>query len=188
MKKITGYEEAQAITGEFETLEAGGYICRITNAKEDTSSTGKAMLVIAFDIEEGPRAGYYRRRYEADTRTDKKWQGTYRQMLEGEKAASFLKGLMTSIEASNPGFKWNWDETKLKGLKFGGIFGEEEYNWNGETKTSVKIKWIRSVDKVRNGDFKVPEPKRIAPTSSNPYAGTPFDDMTQVDANGDIPF
>lgn len=188
MKKLNGYEEVQAITGEFETLEAGGYICKIINAREDVSSTGKNMLVIAFDIEEGERAGYYKRKFEADTRTDKKWQGIYRQLLDGEKAAGFLKGVMTSLEASNPNFKWNWDETKLKGLKFGGIFGEEEYEYNGEIKTSVKIKWIRSVDKIRNGDFKVPEPKKL-PTNSNPYVGTPFDTgMIPVADNGDIPF
>ena len=29
MKKIDGYDEAEALTGEYEVLEAGGYICKI---------------------------------------------------------------------------------------------------------------------------------------------------------------
>ena len=33
MEKLQGYEEAQAITGEYERLEAGGYICKIVSAK-----------------------------------------------------------------------------------------------------------------------------------------------------------
>ncbi|WP_040209836.1 DUF669 domain-containing protein [Clostridium polynesiense] len=187
MKPLEGYDTAPVVTGEFEVLAPGGYICKIINAKEDVSTTGKKMLVLAFDIEEGEHKGYYKRRFDDDTRADKKWQGTYRQMLEGDKAAGYFKGLITTLEASNQGFKWNWDERKLKGLKFGGVFGEEEYEYNGEIKKTTKIKWVRSVEKVKNGEFKVPDIKKL-PTNNNPYSGTPFDDMTLVSGDGDIPF
>ena len=50
MEKVQGYDEAQAITGEYEVLEAGGYICKIVNAKEDKSKSGKRMLVLAIEI------------------------------------------------------------------------------------------------------------------------------------------
>lgn len=162
MEKVNGYEEAQALTGEFETLEAGGYICKIINAEEEKSSTGKRMLVITFDIADGEHKDFYKRKFESDTRLDKKWQGIYRQMLDGEKAAGYLKGLMTSLEASNPSFKWNWDESKLKGLLFGGLFGREEYqNSLGEYKFATKLRFIRSVEKIKNNDFKVPGDKLI---------------------------
>lgn len=29
MKKYDGYEQAEAFTGEYEKLEAGGYVCKI---------------------------------------------------------------------------------------------------------------------------------------------------------------
>ena len=124
MEKIQGYDEAQAITGEYERLEAGGYICRIINAKEEKSKSGKRMLVIALDIAEGEKKDYFKKRFDEDNRAEKKWPAgaIYRQMLEGEKAAGFLKGLMTSLEASNEGFKWDWNEKKLRDLKCGAIF------------------------------------------------------------------
>lgn len=185
MEKINGYEEAQAITGEYEVLEPGGYICKIIGAKEEMSSTNKKMLTIAFDIIEGEKAGYYQRKFDENTSIDKKWNGTYRQMLEGEKAAGYLKGLMTALEVSNDGFKWNWDEKKLKDLKFGGIFGREEYEKiDGTRAFSTKLKWIRSVEKIKNGDFKIPEDK-LLPKKEDDMFDTSF---TAAADNDDLPF
>lgn len=164
MKKIEGYDEAQALTGEYELLEAGGYICKIISAKVEKSKTNKEMLVIAFDIAEGEHKDYFKRRYEGNTSFDRKWptNGVYRQMLEGENAIGYLKGLMTSLEASNQNFKWNWDESKLKGLKFGGLFGREQYEANdGTLKFATKLQFIRSVEKIKNNDFKIPEDKLL---------------------------
>lgn len=183
MEKLIGYDEAQAITGEYEKLEAGGYICKIINAKEETSkSSGKKMLVLAIDIVEGEHKDFYKKRYDedmkiADATNPAKWKGVYYQMLEGEKAAGFLKGLMTSLETSNSGFKWNWDEKKLIGLKFGGIFGEEEYEkMDGSIGISTKIKFIRTVEAIKNGKFKIPEIKKL------PAKGDSFENFAK--ANG----
>lgn len=164
MKKIAGYDEAEALTGEFEVLETGGYICKIISAKVEKSKTNKEMLVIAFDIAEGDHKDYFKKRFDNNTSLDKKWptNGIYRQMLEGEKAVGYLKGLMTSLEASNSNFKWDWDESKLKGLSFGGIFGREQYEaFDGTLKLTTKLQFIRSVEKIKNGDFKIPDDKLL---------------------------
>ena len=73
MEKIQGYDEAQAITGEYEKLEAGGYICKIISAKEEKSKSGNRMLVMALDIVEGDRKDYFRNRFNENTSPDKKW-------------------------------------------------------------------------------------------------------------------
>lgn len=188
MEKVQGYDEAQAITGEYERLEAGGYICKIKNAKEEKSKTGKRMLVIALDILEGDKKDFFKKRFDEDTRAEKKWPagGVYRQMLEGEKAAGYLKGLMTSLESSNEGFKWNWDEKKLKDLKCGAIFGEEEYErLDGSIGISTKIKFIRTVQAIQEGNFKVPELKKL------PQKGEAFEDFVNSVASeddDDLPF
>ena len=39
------YEETEGITGDYETLETGGYICRIVGAKAETSQAGNEMLM-----------------------------------------------------------------------------------------------------------------------------------------------
>ena len=186
MEKIQGYDEAQAITGEYERLEAGGYICKIISAKEEKSKSGKRMLVIALDIVEGDKKDYFKKRFDEDNRAEKKWPAgaIYRQMLEGEKAAGFLKGLMTSLEASNEGFKWDWNEKKLRDLKCGAIFGEEEYEkMDGSIGTSTKIKFIRTVKAIQEGNFKVPELKKL------PQKGESFEDfINSVNDDDDLPF
>lgn len=187
MEKIQGYDEAQAITGEYERLEAGGYICKIVSAKEEKSKSGKKMLVIALDILEGDKKDFFRNRFNENTNPDKEWPAgaIYRQMLEGEKAAGFLKGIMTSLEASNEGFKWDWDEKKLANLKCGAIFGEEEYEkLDGSVGTSTKVKFIRTVKAIQDGNFKVPELKKL------PQKGEAFEDFVNsvTSDDNDLPF
>lgn len=185
MEKVQGYDEAQAITGEYEKLNAGGYICKIISAKEEKSKSGKRMLVLALDIVEGDKKDFFRNRFNDNSNPDKKWPAgaIYRQMLEGEKAAGFLKGLMTSLEASNDGFKWDWDEKKLADLKCGAIFGEEEYEkMDGSVGTTTKVKFIRTIKAIQDGNFKVPELKKL------PEKGEAFDDFTIVSSDDDLPF
>lgn len=190
MEKIEGYDEATALTGEYEVLEPGGYICKVISAKEETSQNGNKMLVVAFDIENGDHKGIYNRRYDEarksnnDPNTKIKWpnNGIHRIMLNNEKAAGFLKGFITSIEASNPKFKWDWDEKKLKDKLFGGIFGEEEYQKNdGTIGSSTKLRWIRSIDAIADGKYKIPEPKRLNVQNNNPFNEVNNDD-------DDLPF
>ena len=187
MEKLEGYDNAVAITGEYERLEAGGYVCKIISAKEEKSKSGKRMLVLALDIVEGDKKDFFRNRFMENSSPEKKWPAgaIYRQMLKGDKAAGFLKGLMTSLEASNEGFKWNWDEKKLANLKCGGIFGEEEYEkMDGSVGTTTKIKFIRTVKAIQDGNFKVPEIKKL------PQKGEAFEDfINSVDNdNDDLPF
>ena len=184
MEKMKGYEEAQALTGEYEKLEPGGYICKIINAKEEVSKSGKKMLVIALDIAEGEKKDFYKKRFDEDTRADKKWASgaIFRQMLEGEKAVGYLKGLMTSLEASNTGFKWNWDEKKLKNLKCGAIFAEEEYEkTDGSIGVTTKIKFIRTTKAIEEGRYRVPELKKLE-------RGEAFDNNGVIADNDDLPF
>lgn len=171
MEKIEGYETAQALTGEYERLKPGGYICKIIAAKEEKSKSGNRMLTLALDIDEGEHKGFFMKRFEelksekTNPNQEVKYPSAaiYHQMLEGnDRAIGFLKGLMTSLEASNPNFKWNWDEKKLVGLKCGAIFGEEEYEkMDGSIGVSCKVKFIRTIKCIQENNFKVPELKKL---------------------------
>lgn len=67
MKRIDNWEQVEAFNGDKETLEPGGYICEIMEAKETTyyNNNGEAFqrLQVSFDIVEGPRAGHFARDY-----------------------------------------------------------------------------------------------------------------------------
>lgn len=156
------YEQAEPFTGEYERLEAGGYICRILKVTQEEKHYGH-LLRIAFDVVEGENGGFYKRQFDRkkETNPDAKWPGMYYQTIS-EKHISYFKGFIESIEKSNAGYKWDWSPGTLKGKLFGGVFGEEEYQGNdGSVKTSVKCMWIRSVDDVKKGNFTIPEKKKL---------------------------
>ena len=170
MRKPEGYDEAQAITGEGQALPAGLYVCKIIMAIE-TKRNGKSTLEIAYDVAEGEYKDFYQKRYNANTSTDKKWPAIYRQITEG-KSVGFFKGLITSIEESNPGYKWNWDENTLKGKKFGAVMGREQFlTQDGQKKFATKIFWIRSVEGLKNAT--IPDDKLLQDNT----AGYPEPDM-----------
>ena len=157
MNKPQGYDEAQSYTGDFEALELGGHVCKVTGVKlEYTPNTNKEVLVLAFDIAEGEQAGYYQRRYDEDVKNNKqaKWKGIYRQFTQGN-STPYFKGMIENIEKSHEGFnfvKAGFDEKSLVGKLFGGVFGREQYkNQEGELKWATKCMSIRTVEKVREG-------------------------------------
>lgn len=172
MRKVDGYEQAQARTGEFETLIPGGYVCKILSVKAEDKDYG-TLLRIAFDIVEGEHKDFYKKQFDRkkEGNPDTKWPGMYYQTAKNGEESGYFKGFITAIENSNSGYKWDWDEQKLKGKLFGGIFAEEEYEIRqgkhaGEIGTSVKCRNIRSADKIRSGDYKVPD-KKLLPASHN---------------------
>jgi len=177
MKKYDGYDQAEAFTGEYEKLEPGGYVCKILQVKAEDRDYG-TLLRIAFDIVEGEYEGYYRRQFERKKQSDSeaKWPGMYYQTVRQDDLRYF-KGFMTSIEASNPGFKWDWDEKKLSGKLFGGVFGEEEFEGqDGEIHTTVKCRFVRSVDAIRSGKFKIPEIKKLEKKDNSTWIPAENDD------------
>lgn len=183
MRKYDGYEKAEAFTGEYETIEPGGYICKILQVKAEDKDYG-TLLRIAFDIAEGERKGYYKRLYERrnESNPDAKWPGMYYQTVK-EDDLKYFKGFITAIESSNPGFKWNWNEKELEGKLFGGVFGQEEYlNNKKEVKVSTKCVWVRSIEQIRNG-IEPPEIKRLKNKPS-----TVVDDNFYNMDDDDLPF
>ena len=141
MEKPAGYDEAQSF-GEFETLPAGGYKCLIKKVVCEKSQNGKEFLKIGFDIAEGQYKDFYQRKFENDTREDKKWSGIWVLFTEGYNPGTTnpkFKGLITSVEASNPNFKFNFDEQTLVNKKVGIVFREEDFEgFDGQVHTSVK--------------------------------------------------
>ena len=170
ISKPQGYDAAQAIEGNGgPRLEPGGYVCRILRVQEQMSkSSGKPMIVFEFDINEGTHRGFYTQKYKQASKTNPtaKWGGVLRQSVSSEYGVSRLKGMITAIENSNGGFKFNWDDPQneklLAGKLVGVVFGEEEYMYDQEVKTAVKPFWMCSVDKIREG-VEIPKKKALKP-------------------------
>ena len=171
MKPFADYETIQA-AGEFEKLPKGAYEVRIEQAKV-TTYTGKdgtpfEKLEIAFDIDKGEYAGYYRRKLEAQRQEDKKWKGVLRILVpkdDGSEDDNWkkrkFKAITQAIEDSNPGYHWDWNESGLKGKIVGCIFQWKEWAYNGKSGWFANPCNFIDVAKVRSGEFKLPDDKPL---------------------------
>ena len=138
---------------DFRWLPIGAYECVIKDAIiNHNEQSGKDTFKVSVDIASGEYKDYFQKMYEADTRIDRKWNNNAVRYLAftGDNVAYF-KGFLTVIENSNIGYKWDWDETKLKGKKVCGVFQYEEYEKQDGTKgVKVRLSKFRSLDKMKD--------------------------------------
>lgn len=165
MKKLNGYESAQAYS-DTERLPVGGYVLKILDVVEqDNSDKGwNNQLIISFDIAEGEHKDFFAANYKAQIGEDKKWKGTYRLRVpkdDGSEQDNWtmrrFKTVMGAFEDSNSGYQWNWDEQTLKGKLIGALFNRKEYEFNGRHGFFTNCHSLVTVEKIRSGKFEIPE-------------------------------
>lgn len=166
LKKPNNYDEVE-LNSEFTPIELGGHKGVIKGVEEYTSEySGNTSLKVSVDTtKDDKQPEYFTELYRNDERDDKKWSTSaikYVSLKEDENCVRMLKGFITAVENSNPGFTYDWnkDIDQLKGKLVGLVFGLEEYEDNeGKTKTARKLNQFRSIDKVDNA--KIPRVKLL---------------------------
>lgn len=161
--------------GEYKSLPAGAYVCKIIGAEEVSTKEGKPMLRIALDIVEGEFSDYFRKQFDADARANKRWGCVVNQPVygrNGETSRGF-KTLITSVERSN-NMQAQWGDgfiPWLKGKKVGALFRREEYlNANNERKWATTCFSYRSIGDIANCEIPEDKPLSSAP-ASNGFGG-----------------
>lgn len=155
MKKIENWDNIEAKgMDDFKALPIGAYECKIVNAVENyNEQSGKTTLKVMVDIaDNGEFDSYFQKRYDSNTAVDRKWDNNATKYLtfEGENVA-FFKGFITCVENSNPGYKWDWEEQKLRDKKIAGVFQYEEYEKQDGTRgIKVRLTKFRSLDKLKD--------------------------------------
>lgn len=180
--------------GEMRILPAGGYVCKILKAEETTSKTGKAMLKIAFDIDEGEFKWYFRNLFDgwkdgADDPKSVKWPfGGTKWILflnsEGKTNRDF-KSFCTALEDSGA-VVWNNNMLNTAGLRdahIGIIFRREEHEYNNARSWRTVPIGFRSVSTIEEGNYTVPEDKPLPPQDNS---WTEVDSFEALDE--DLPF
>lgn len=203
IKKPTGWENVQDYTDR-KTLPLDAYVCRIKKAVVQQNTYGDQLCVL-FDISEGDFARFYDEDFKNNQNEDKKWNGILRLFLpvndgsdKDEWTKRTLKGFITAVERSNPGYVWNWDESTLAGRTVGILMRNEEWSYNGKTGWKVRPFRAISADSVRKGEFTLPKDKPLNPLTGAPtYVSTnqPVNDAPQYGFNDfkpmpddDVPF
>ena len=164
MKPIQGWDLISE-AGEFKRLPAGIYGVKITNIVDVPE---KEYWEIYCDITKGEFANYFKMMVDNGLRDTSKTIRSYKQT-----ALSFFKGFITAVEKSNPGYQWDWDESKLIGKNVIAVFGEEEYkDSEGNVKVRTRIQEFRSLEAYQKGEIKVPELKKL-PVEEQPEPVVP---------------
>ena len=187
MKPFKAYEAAQVMTGPRPKLPIGGYVMRIMNAEEQPYSAGR-VLILSVDVAEGEHKNFYAEDYKAQIEP-KKWKGTVRLNCAKDDnseqdgyTANVFKTNMDAIENSNSGYKWDWDETKLKGKFVGVLVRNKEYDYKGFQGFFPECFKLIPAEDVRAGKFAMPKDKLLSDNNSS--AGT----FAAVEDNDDLPF
>ena len=170
MKQYEGFK-SEASGKKYPMLPAGTYVAGIKNVKLDGQEPDQ-QLVLRLDIIEGEYAGYYTKRYENDSQNagvqqqfQAKYKGDLRIQVPNpdntnrshpEWDIRTFNNAIWCIEQSNPGYKWDWDEKKLKGKTVGINVREGSYNGNPYT----QIGRLEVADDVRNGIVETMKPKK----------------------------
>ena len=201
INKFNGYEETQAANsmgGEFQKLPAGGYEAEVKNVRIGQNSDGSQRLEILVDITEGEFKGYFKQQFDNSNFEDKKYKGIVRYSIPQDNGTEkdnykkrFFKGMIKSFEESNSGYKWNWNEQSLKGLKIGIYVREKEWVFNGNHGFSPEIFSVGDIHVIQRGEFEIPKPKYLngrapsEPVSASTSA--PAADFSAAE-NDDYPF
>ena len=153
MKKIDNWNEIEAKgMDDFKALPIGAYECKIINAVDNHhEQSGKTTLKVMVDIASGEYKDYFKKRYDSNTAIDRRWDNNATKYLafEGENT-SFFKGFITTVENSNVGYKWNWEESTLRDKKIVGVFQYEEYEKQDGTRgIKVRLTKFRSLEKLK---------------------------------------
>ena len=180
MKQFDGFK-SEASGKKFPMLPAGTYVAAIKNVKIDGNEPDQ-QLVLRLDIIEGEWAGYYTKRYENDSHSagfNQNYQASYKGDLRiqipnpangkrqhPEWDIRTFNNAIWCIEQSNNGYKWDWNETGLKGKTVGINVREGTYNGNPYT----QIGRLEVADNVRKRIVQTMKAK--APTGSSQVVTT----------------
>lgn len=149
----------ETVQDEVRRPVPGGYAVKITRVEDHED---KEYLLIEWDFAEGEFKGANQEAFAAYGFWPTAFVASYK-----EKALRFFKGFKTAVEMSNKNYVFRNDPQSLVGKFMGVVLGEEEYVANdGTVKTRLYVAEKRSGKAIRDGDFKIPELKKLKPTQS----------------------
>lgn len=157
------YDKTQ-VYGNFKSLPKGAYIIEIKDAKVKESD-GNQRIELAFDIADGEYKGYYADNYKNQKDEDKKWKGIATLWVpkddgteQDEWSKRRFKTFTTALEDSNPGYRFDWDETKFKGKKVAGLFRYKDFEGDdGKPHRTLQLNSYCSIDDFKKGNYKLPK-------------------------------
>lgn len=191
MKAVNGFKPNASVGVERAKLPAGNYPGVILGAKVE-KGTFCDQLLLQVEVTEGQYKDFYRKDYEAqkDSQFGQKYKGVLRVNLPMDDGSEYdkwriqaLERIAGALEASNPGYAWDWDEKKLKGKKCGLMVRERSKTFDdGRESAWTEVGSLCDISKVDTAP--VLKPKRDGQQAAQSAQQT----MTPADDDCELPF
>lgn len=171
------------VQDEMEFPVPGGYAAKIIKVEDNID---KEYLMISWDFADGKFKGSNQQCFEANGYYPYRSVWSYK-----TKALGFFKRRKKAVEETNKGFIFQNDPQSLVGKFMGVILGEEEY-WStkdNKKKTRLYVADIVSGQKIRSGDFLVPELKKMEEAPIPVVPQTTYNNFETIeDDDAELPF
>lgn len=151
--------KSEASGGNLGQLPAGAYVAKILKVEIDGKAPDQ-RLVLKMDVAEGDYENFFMDKFKAQKAKNSNYEVTFKgvyklripnpdnqKALYPESDIRRFNDMIYRVERSNPGYHWDGDEQKLKGLTVGINMQEDEYNGSKFT----RIGRLEIAEDVRNG-------------------------------------
>jgi hypothetical protein len=183
MDKPKGYDELKAYNREGSTgkLPINAYVCKIMSASDVETQSGYKAFDIFFDIAEGVYTNYFAKKFqglkeakaEGKIDRDPNWGGRLRILQPNlsdyesgnaerrkkyEKSRGLIFGFFTSVQESNAGYIYNFDDKTYKTLQgkyVGIVFNEDTYMGHTFPKATLAVS-SDVARKMQSGELNLP--------------------------------
>jgi len=200
MKPTCSNFEAKKSGNYTDLPPVGAYVAEIQAVRvldpQKDNSVQRITIELLMEIIEGEYANRFHEVYEDQQErfgSTAKYKGIFRLYPYTDDDEDYRKRAFQSnlwcVQESNPPYKWDWDEKKLKGKKVGISLRKRLYTFNGKDRETVEIAKFETIDDVRNGKCRpVKDRDQREKQDSVPEESTDGSSFTDVSSEVSVPW
>ena len=188
-----GYEGKKS-SNFIDLPPVGAYIGEI-QASREAEQNGRPVVELFMEITEGEYANRFHEVYEDQKERfgdNVKYKGIFRLVpyMKGDEdwRRKVFEENLWAVEQSNPGYKWDWDEKKLKGKKVGISIRKRLYTYNGKDRETTEIGRLESIEEIKAGKVKPLKDRDNRETKSESADSTDGSNFTDVSTEVSVPW
>ena len=188
-----GYEGKKS-SNFIDLPPVGAYIGEIQAARE-AEQNGRPVIELFMEIAEGEYKNRFHEVYEDQKERfgdNVKYKGIFRLVpyMKGDEdwRRKVFEENLWAVEQSNPGYKWDWDEKKLKGKKVGISIRKRLYTYNGKDRETTEIGRLESIEEIKAGKVKPLKDRDNRETKSESADSTDGSNFTDVSTEVSVPW
>ena len=188
-----GYEGKKS-SNFIDLPPVGAYIGEIQAARE-AEQNGRPVIELFMEITEGEYKNRFHEVYEDQKERfgdNVKYKGIFRLVpyMKGDEdwRRKVFEENLWAVEQSNPGYKWDWDEKKLKGKKVGINIRKRLYTYNGKDRETTEIGRLESIEEIKAGKVKPLKDRDNRETKSESAESTDGSNFTDVSTEVSVPW